>query len=228
MIVISLTAIKCCHKKPADYGITLKNAKYHLDIAATCFIPVSLSSIPFAFGLDYTSWDGALILASVKIGVLFILALILRKKPSAPDMGIAVIAMLLVLPASGAVDVTAGKVLVLFLTYAFFIGFGEEIIYRGYMQSRLNEAFGKPYRFFGVAFGWGAILTSLIFGLTHIGILLWLLGISSEVTWAWGFWTFFSGLVFSFVREKSGSILAPAFLHGLPQGIAKVVILLVQ
>ena len=33
-------------------------------------------------------------------------------------------------------------------------------------------------------------------------------------------WTFFGGLASSFVREKSGSIAAPALLHGLPQAIA--------
>jgi membrane protease YdiL (CAAX protease family) len=54
----------------------------------------------------------------------------------------------------------------------------------------------------------------------HIGILRWILGMTSEVTLAWGFWTIFGGLVFGFVREKSGGILAPALLHGLPQAIA--------
>ena len=46
-----------------------------------------------------------------------------------------------------------------------------------------------------------------------------------EVTWAWGFWTIFSGLVMGFVREKSGSVFAPALLHGIPQAIATVAML---
>lgn len=49
--------------------------------------------------------------------------------------------------------------------------------------------------------------------------------VTSEVTMAWGFWTIFSGLVFGFVREKSGGILAPTLLHGLPQAIASVALL---
>lgn len=213
-------------KKPADYGISFNNIKYHLDIAATCFIPVVLASIPFGFGVNYRSWGSALILAALKIGLLFFLALILRNKPSAPGMGIAITGMLLLLPASGAGAMLA-KSLVIFSTYAIFVGFGEEIIYRGYTQTRLNEAFGKPYQFFGVAFGWGAIITVLSFGLTHMGILGWLLGMSSKVTWAWGFWTFFGGLVFSYLREKSGGILVPALLHGLPQAIASVALLFI-
>jgi membrane protease YdiL (CAAX protease family) len=106
-----------------------------------------------------------------------------------------------------------------------FVGFGEEILYRGYAHSRLNEAFGTPFRFAGVAFGWGTILAAALFGLTHVGILRWILGASTDVTWAWGLWTFFGGLVFAYVREKSGGILAPALLHGLPQAIAVVVML---
>ena len=41
----------------------------------------------------------------------------------------------------------------------------------------------------------------------HIGILRWILGMTTEVTLAWGFWTIFGGLVFSLVHEKSGGIL---------------------
>ncbi|MCC6191923.1 MAG: CPBP family intramembrane metalloprotease [Anaerolineales bacterium] len=93
------------------------------------------------------------------------------------------------------------------------------------MQSRLNEAFGRPYQFFGVPFGWGAIITALLFGFAHVGILRWILGLTTEVALPWGVWTVFSGLVFGFVREKSGGILAPALLHGLPQAIATVAML---
>jgi membrane protease YdiL (CAAX protease family) len=117
---------------------------------------------------------------------------------------------------------------VLFTTYAVFVGFGEEILYRGYIQSRLNEVFGRPFKFSGVAFGWGFLITNLLFGLMHVGVQRWILGLNMEVTFAWGLWTIFSGLVFSFVREKSGSIIAPALLHGLPQAIASVVLLIFQ
>jgi membrane protease YdiL (CAAX protease family) len=106
------------------------------------------------------------------------------------------------------------------LFYGLFVAFGEEILFRGYMQSQLNQVFGKPYRFFEVPFGWGAIITAALFGAMHIGIFLWILGMSAQVTLAWGFWTIFVGLVFGLVREKSGGILAPALLHGLPQAIA--------
>jgi len=206
----------------AEYGLAFANPKVHLDVAATCFVPVALANMPLGMGLDHKTWGGAFILAGIQIALLFGLALLLRKKPSA---ALTAGGILLIPTVIGTGESVAGKALILFLTYAFFVGFGEEILYRGYMQSRLNEVFGKPYKFFDVPFGWGALITALLFGFTHVGILRWMLGLSSEVTLAWGFWTVFSGLVFGFVREKSGSILAPALLHGLPQAIAVVVML---
>jgi membrane protease YdiL (CAAX protease family) len=39
--------------------------------------------------------------------------------------------------------------------------------------------------------------------------------------WCWGFETFFSGLFFGLLREKTGSILAPAIAHGLPDAVGE-------
>lgn len=212
-------------KKLADYGIHFNQLRYQLDTAANCFFPVAISWLPLAFGLDETAWSGALLLAAVQVGLLFAMAIILRKKALIPAAGVTT-AMVFILPsvASGGQPVAVNAI-VTFLFYALFVAFGEEILFRGYMQSRLNETFGKPYSFFGVAYGWGAIINALLFGLMHIGILRWILGVSTEVTLAWGFWTVFGGLVLSYVRERSGGILAPALLHGLPQAIAFTVML---
>lgn len=225
MVGLPVLLILARRKSLADYGLRFTPLKYHLDVAAACFIPVVLAGFPLGMGVDYQSWDGSLVMAAVQVGLLFILALIMRKKPSLPMMGMAAAGMIFSSPAVNSASVPPGKVFALFLTYALFVGFGEETLYRGYVQSRLNEVFGKPWRFFGVSFGWGAVIASLIFGLSHAGILGMLLGLSTKVTLAWSLWTFFGGLVFAFVREKTGSILAPALLHGLPQAIATVAML---
>ncbi len=220
MVACALAAILAQRKSMAAYGITFKPARYHLDIAGACFLPVVLSSFPLAF-LDFKSWGGAIILSAVQVGLLFALAFILRKKPSVPTLGMA--AALAFLPAvAPSAAVEASKLLALFLTYALFVGFGEEIIYRGYMQSRLDDAFGTPYRFYGIPFGWGTILSAALFGFSHMGVIGVLFNLGGTLTLAWGLWTFFGGLVFSLVRQKTGSILAPALLHGLPQAIAVV------
>lgn len=222
VVAMSLIMIILHGKKPADYGIHFQNLKYQLEIAATCFIPVALSYTPIAMGADETTWSGAIIMAVVNLGLLLFLGLILHKKTLVPALGTAAVWLLLWPSELSGVQPPVGKAIALFLTYALFVGFGEEILFRGYMQSRLNEVFGKPYRFFEVPFGWSAVITALLFGLMHVGILRWILGVSTEVAWAWGFWTIFGGLVLSFVREKSGGILAPALLHGMPQAIASV------
>jgi membrane protease YdiL (CAAX protease family) len=230
--VVAVTAVLVLilfrRKKPADYGIHFHDLKYQLDIMLTCFVPVAVAGVPLGMGVNYKSWGGALILAGIEVAVLLVLARLLRQKPSARAAGIMAAGLVLVPGLTPAAGSTAGKAVVLFLTYALFVGFGEEILYRGYIQSRLNEVFGKPFKFFGVSFGWGAIATSLLFGLMHVGVQRWILGLNYEVTLAWGFWTFFSGLVFSYVREKSGSILPSALLHGLPQAIGTVAMLFLR
>jgi membrane protease YdiL (CAAX protease family) len=37
--------------------------------------------------------------------------------------------------------------------------------------------------------------------------------------WGWVLWTFFGGFVFSYLRQKTNGILAPAVVHGLPQAL---------
>jgi hypothetical protein len=225
MVGVTLSMTWLHRRKPADYGLSFAPLRYHLDITAACFLPVVLASMPLGLGVDYKSWQGAFVLAGVQAGLLFALALIMRKKPSAPGMGLTAAGLFLMVPRMDPVGAPPGKVLAVFLTYALFVGFGEEVLYRGYAQSRLNEVFGRPYRFFGVPFGWGAPISAGVFGLSHAGILGIALGLTSQATLAWGFWTFIGGLVFSLVREKSGSVLTSALLHGLPQAIAATVML---
>ena len=103
----------------------------------------------------------------------------------------------------------------------FFSGFGEEIVWRGYVQSRLNQVFGRPMRAFGVQFGAGLIITSILFGLLHafntynpeIGL--------ASLSWGWALFTAFSGLLFGILREKSSSLLAPGIAHGLPDAVGE-------
>src|SRR6185436_12936637 len=43
-------------------------------------------------------------------------------------------------------------------------GIGEEVFYRGYIQSRINESFGRPFQLGGLQFGAGLLISSLLFG----------------------------------------------------------------
>jgi membrane protease YdiL (CAAX protease family) len=37
--------------------------------------------------------------------------------------------------------------------------------------------------------------------------------------WWWDLWTSFGGFVFSYLRQQTGRIIAPAIVHGLPQAL---------
>jgi len=102
-----------------------------------------------------------------------------------------------------------------------FSGFGEEFVWRGYVQSRLNQAFGRPMRLFGVQFGWGLIIASILFGLLHafntydpaIGF--------ASLAWGSALSSAAAGLMFGVIREKTGTLLAPGIAHGLPDAVGE-------
>lgn len=98
----------------------------------------------------------------------------------------------------------ASRVLVMVL----FVGFLEEYFFRGILQSRLNACFGRPWSVWGVQFGAGLVITAVLFGLFHP------LSSSAPFPWPWAVWTGATGIVFGLVREKTGSVLASALVHG--------------
>ena len=83
-----------------------------------------------------------------------------------------------------------------------FVAFLEEFFFRGYVQARLNDCFGKPFRFRNVEFGAGLILAAAVFGLAHP------LTVAGGAPWAWALWTTAGGLIFGFLREKTGAVVA--------------------
>lgn len=105
--------------------------------------------------------------------------------------------------------------------YYVFVGLVEELFFRGYVQSRLNEAFTKRYKsFLGVNFEWtqGTLVAAVFyFGLPHL-----LTGVNpfagrfevDAATVAITVFAAFLGLVYGVIREKTGSIIVPAALHG--------------
>ena len=111
-----------------------------------------------------------------------------------------------------------GMVLWLF----FGAGFGEEVFYRGYLQSRLNVAFGRPLRLGGVQFGAGLIIMSLLFGFLHaLNPVDYFQG-RFAFAWGYGVATFCVGLLYGFLRETTGGIVAPAITHGVLDVMARL------
>lgn len=224
MIALPLLLIAVRRGRPADYGLTLKGLKQQLDIFLTALVPFAVASLAFAF-LNHKRWDHAFLLAGIRIALLFVLALMMKKKPAVFAGAMLPGFVLVMLAGNPASQGVVESVMISAVFFIIFLGPGEELLFRGYIQSRLNSAWGRPFRFFGAPWGWGVIMTSALFGLMHVLSLGDLTGGDWRLSWSWGFWTFFSGLVYSYVREKSGGILAPALLHGLPQAIAHIILL---
>lgn len=223
MLAVPLLLLVVTRRNLTSHGLSLCNLSYHLDVTTTAFVPMAIASATLAF-VNYRHWDGALILAGVKLAVLFSLGWLLKRKPTQNESGFIVGAAILIPFLNLASNATLNNAVSAFIFYIFFLGFGEEFLYRGYIQSRLNAVFGRPFRFYGVNWGWGIIIASALFGLMHVFNIGSLVSGDWKLEWWWGFWTFFGGLTLGFVREKTGSIAAPAILHGLPQAIAYAIL----
>lgn len=96
----------------------------------------------------------------------------------------------------------------------------EEAFFRGILLLALNEAFVRRRRILGADMGWGALLTAILFGSVH--------GISFDdgrVGFDAGYFasTFLSGLFLVWLRESTGSLLAPILCHGVRDGAFRVI-----
>jgi membrane protease YdiL (CAAX protease family) len=93
-------------------------------------------------------------------------------------------------------------------------GFGEEIRYRGYYQSRVNQEFGRPYQLMGIHFGPGLIVSSILFGLSHaFNTFNPLIG-QYDLAWPWALFTLAGGFFFGLLREKTDDVIACTIAHG--------------
>jgi membrane protease YdiL (CAAX protease family) len=94
-------------------------------------------------------------------------------------------------------------------------GFGEEIFFRGYIQSRVDAAFGWPWRVLGSAVGPGLIVSSLLFGLIHALNTVDYFSGRWEFGWCYGLGTTIVGLFYGYLRARTGRVWAGAVTHGL-------------
>ena len=85
------------------------------------------------------------------------------------------------------------------------IALPEEVFFRGFLQDRLNKLGGRNWKAPGAIIGPGLLATAVIFMLAHylaeprlIRLLV-----------------FFPGLLFGYLRERSGSVAAPIAAHAL-------------
>lgn len=90
-------------------------------------------------------------------------------------------------------------------------GLGEEFVYRGVFLMLLNEAFGRPWKFAGIQFGWGFVIVTAMFGLLH--------GIDAKgpgdvhIYWSGMIFPAITGVLLAWLKERTGSVWPGVLLH---------------
>jgi uncharacterized protein len=103
-------------------------------------------------------------------------------------------------------------------------GFGEEIFFRGYIQSRVDVAFGYQFHWLGLQFGVGLLVSSLLFGFIHALNTVDYFHGRFDFGWSYGLEAFAEGTLYGGIRAKTGSLLPGAITHGLLDIFARIAV----
>lgn len=86
----------------------------------------------------------------------------------------------------------------------FVVALPEEFFYRGYLQTRLRDAWPHGKVIFGVRIGPAFLLTAVLFALGHLAIFQ-----------AWRLAVFFPALLFGWLRERTGTVVGSTLVHAI-------------
>jgi membrane protease YdiL (CAAX protease family) len=229
MILSTVLLLWACRRNFEEYGLTFKRWAYHLNIGL-CWgvLPVIAAGIVVLTAhLEVDPRHGptptvALLAAGGSLVFTVLLLLMLKKErnflsrtPSWISLLILFVSLSVPLVVAWRSSRPLGNVFLTILWLFFGAGFGEEIFFRGYIQSRINSAFGRPVHFLGVDLGLGLVVSSLFFGLIHVLNTVDYFSGRLDFSWWWGLMNFAAGIFFGCLREKTGSVLAGAIAHGL-------------
>jgi len=227
MILFTISAILLCRRDFASYG--LKSEDYGASAEDRVALGLTLVAgagllrllgVQHQPGIKPPTMIEGIIYAVASLGAVVLFCWLLIRQGAilgrVPTL-VAVLVLLAVVCAPLVVAVNyhrpVAHTLFTVLWLAFGAGCGEEIFYRGYIQSRVNESFGRPFRFLGVQFGLGLLVSSLLFGFLHA--LNSVDYFEGRFTFAWGFCiaNIFTGLFYGCLRESTGSVWAGAVTH---------------
>ena len=215
VLTIPLLLLTAMRRNLVDYGFSFRQLDWQLKIAAVSIPPMLMVSLVLSL-VGWADWEQSMLVAVAEVGALCVIVWLVKRQPG-PE--IVLMLGLILIPRAGlptpapALDIPS---IILRVVYSLiFVALGEEVLFRGHIQSRLSKAFGHPYQFGGVNWGWGIVITSLLFGLWHV-LNPWNPFLERwELAWPWGLWTFFCGLILGTIREKTGGVWAPAILHAV-------------
>ncbi|HWX22061.1 MAG TPA: CPBP family intramembrane glutamic endopeptidase [Candidatus Binatia bacterium] len=240
MVAFTVALLLLYRRSFAAYGLSAKRWSYHLSLGLACSL-LLLAVVAVGLAATRVHFDASkppdphaphqfLRIAGLAVVVLpaFILVLrlvgrrraIIERIPPIASVS-AIFALLAVLPLVAA-HFHRPSMWVQALWLFFGAGFGEEIFFRGYIQSRIDQAFGFPFRLLGVEFGPGLLISSLLFGLVHALNTVDYFGGRFDFGWSYGLQNVFTGLFFGCIRARTGSVLPGAIVHGLQDAFARI------
>jgi membrane protease YdiL (CAAX protease family) len=215
----SVSWILLLRRDPAGFGLRFETPGESFRLAFRAYSIVGPGCMIFLVvmwvgsGLD--RWLGAAMVAAVFLAALPLVVRVTADLPTRSTAAggsagstLAVVGLLALAAAGSVLTATSAPFVSRLLYYGLIVGFSEEIVFRGLLQSLLNRAFGRPWQWRGVRFGPGLLIAALLFGFAHP-----IVGSGFRLPLA--LFTTALGLIFGYLREKDGSVLAPAFLHGL-------------
>ena len=86
--------------------------------------------------------------------------------------------------------------------FVFLVAMPEEVFYRGYMQTRLDSIFKGRVRILGAQVGWALVITAAFFAVGHL--------VEPRPD---KLGTFFPGLIFGWMRARTGSVGGAVIFH---------------
>ena len=229
-IALSLIIMALTRRPWREYGLTLKDWRLSFDIGmmgyVARFVPMGVLFAVILLGETYRSWlGGAILFVAEAIGIWLLLTMLKRQDAKDPSgagrrsrakNNVILLGGLLLLPIVLSIFTGHATLLVTstVLWQLIVSGFGEEIRYRGYYQSRVNQEFGRPYQIRGIRCGPGLIVSSILFGLIHATQTFNPLLGQYDFAWPWGLWTLAGGFFFGLLREKTDDVVACTIAHG--------------
>ncbi len=205
-------AIGLARRPLATYGITAANPREQLDLSLVCLLPYAVAKA-WSFAVSRVQGLSSLTEPLLALGVAMVwarLVVVRRQRVSS--------ALLWILLAGS--QLSLGKATSALVFYPFVLAPAEELLFRGHIQSRLNQAFGRPWRVAGAEVGVGLFVSAGLFSFFHAVNLPALVAGRLDPAWAMALPTLAWGLAFGYLRERTDSLLPSTLCHGVPQGIA--------
>ena len=217
-ILLPLVLIHLLFKNKSDFGVYFPKFSESFKLSLRAYAiggPAGMTFLLIAIlGWGFQDWLGSLTLSIVYLVVFYFIPKVTNKLPTrnniiTPNKRITVFSIFSISTVILAYFTYEYiPILSKILYYIFIVGLGEELLFRGYLQSSFNRYFGKSFIIGKVKFGWGLFLSALLFGMMHALVVV-------PPLWPWALFTFILGLILGFIREKDGSILSAVLLHAM-------------